>query len=441
MKYETAKSIVLGVLVAVSLVLTWNLWTYQPTYDFIDKKYTQEVAIAGQMDASKLVRPSKVLLHKDGEHYSTVRETEITEMLVDIGTWSFYNLSEPKSLTKVQIESISHADNSVEILFPDRVPLELYKGMIHFETKETPVIQFDRIVISLDGEKKGETNVQFVSSQDRVVYGSHINMDKLSAFRKKVLMEQSHFEKCASYQLPDGRRLFLPDGETRMTQYKYYSDYIDSDKFKNALFNDPSFVRKDVLPNGEKYTDGLSLLTINQALNSISYVNPTQETERDIDANPADLLKRSIDFVNSHGGWTDNYRYFEMNKYEYSTVFRLFMKGYPVFNGDGMSEIRERWGEQEIYKYDRPNYVLDLSLSSSEVVLPSPQAVLDHLMANPDFQPDMLQDITLGYKLQNDPKLAKVLVFQPSWYYRYAGSWMPLGDEEIGGMHRGLEQN
>ena len=71
--------------------------------------------------------------------------------------------------------------------------------------------------------------------------------------------------------------------------------------------------------------------------------------------NSYDLVKRSIDFVNEHGGWTDPIAMLSKNEYSRSVTFRLYSEdGYPVFNDRGISEIKEIWGRDEINKYVAP---------------------------------------------------------------------------------------
>ncbi len=37
-----------------------------------------------------------------------------------------------------------------------------------------------------------------------------------------------------------------------------------------------------------------------------------------------DILQRSINFVNEHGGWTDNYHYFGLDNDQKTVLFRLY---------------------------------------------------------------------------------------------------------------------
>jgi len=49
LKYEHIKSIILGILIVTSLLLTWNFWTYQPRYDELQEtKVVQEVSLSSE---------------------------------------------------------------------------------------------------------------------------------------------------------------------------------------------------------------------------------------------------------------------------------------------------------------------------------------------------------------------------------------------------------
>ena len=47
-------------------------------------------------------------------------------------------------------------------------------------------------------------------------------------------------------------------------------------------------------------------------VNLITFIDPADEETQEINTN--DFLQKSINFVNEHGGWTDNYRYVGLDK-------------------------------------------------------------------------------------------------------------------------------
>lgn len=146
--------------------------------------------------------------------------------------------------------------------------------------------------------------------------------------------------------------------------------------------------------------------------------------------------------MNEHGGWTDDYRYAEMSVYEKKLTFRLFVDNYPVFNENGMTVVTQNWGEEEVSEYKRPYFTLTISLpSQTKVELPAGETVLEYLLSDKGFNPKLLQDLVLGYRLSLDTTDDNLVVLEPTWYYLYGGAWLPFDMEEVGRDPDGLGQN
>lgn len=440
MRYETIKSVLLVFLVITSAVLTWTLWTFQPKYEFNDKKQVHEVSISDSKDVGEVIRPVKLLLHMDSGHFGIVDEKKIGETLQELSSWSFYDLGDARSYSQDQIRAIAQRENSLELIFPDLVPFDLYKGILRFEAESLPGGSFDRLVIHWEGESKEDGIGYFISNKEGKVYESHVNHEYIQALLNRLEKQTSQFPEFKAYELPDGRVKYLPAKETVMYRYHYYADYIDPNKFKEALFKDPSLVRKiseDAI--GEKLTDPTSMMNVNKANSTIDYVNPSQVVDTANGQVNIDLLKRSIDFINEHAGWTDNYKYFGMDPTTQKTTFQLFLKGYPVFNAEGMSEIKLYWGKEEVYQYRRPYFSLDIPLPHPEkVYLSSGEEVMDTLLADPNIDINKLQELILGYRIYKNPENSKVIILEPSWYYLYKGTWERFEVKEARGNLSGL---
>ena len=57
MRYENIKSGILTFLVLVSILLTWNLWTYQPNYETMENSnYVEEVTVSEKQEVQKIVQ-------------------------------------------------------------------------------------------------------------------------------------------------------------------------------------------------------------------------------------------------------------------------------------------------------------------------------------------------------------------------------------------------
>ncbi|HLO13138.1 MAG TPA: two-component system activity regulator YycH [Pseudoneobacillus sp.] len=439
MTYENIKSLILTILVVSSVFLTWNLWTYQPDYETMkNTNYVQEVSIGEKRDLKTIIKPDKVLFHYKKSHFGTEKPSELDKMIREMSQWNIYDI---KSYTsKVEdFKNLVHGDGHVEIIFPEEVPFSIYKNVLNFEGKTVPNFSFDRIVIDMTNLHKDSGTVYFVSYGKRGAYISHVNSSNLTNFNRIFLRAASKYPKYFPYEPKANHVLFLPENETEMMKYKYYPDYLDSEKFKEALFSDPSVVQKSFIPDGEEFTDGTSKMNIYLNGHLLLYVNPNEES--DFIGSSDEVLQRGIDFINEHGGWTDPYRFAGIDEWNQKITFRLYNSdGYPVFNEVGMSEIIEIWGRNEMIKYLRPNFSLDLPLRTemSEVQISSGRQIIHFLEYQKDFRPELLEDLRLGYLMGKDPKTPKLIVLEPAWFYLYNGTWRQVRYSLRGG-HDGLE--
>ncbi|MGG1675886.1 YycH family regulatory protein [Neobacillus sp. NRS-1170] len=440
MRYENIKSVILTILVLVSILLTWNLWTYQPYYEKMENsKPVAEVTVREKKEVQKIVRPDQILFHIKGQHYGMSNTAEIDKVVKELGQWTFFDV---KNVTeKIEnIEELSHNSGNTEIQFPGEVPIELYRTVLNIEGKKIPAFNFNRIIINVEGSDKDNGIVYFVSTENQQVYISHISSNNLNEFNQSFYKNAASLPRYFGYKASEKRTLFLPEGDREMMRYKYLPKDLNSDEFKEALFSNPSFVQKSPLPAGEEYTDDSSKMTVNFDSNILLYVNPTAE-ERYI-ASSYDLVKRSIDFVNEHGGWTDPYRFVSKSEYNRSVTFRMYSSdGYPVFNERGLSEITEVWGRDEINKYIRPNIALELPLTTEiqKVIRPSGHDALKFLQNKKNFKPELLEEMVLGYRMERDSEENMLILLEPAWFYRYDNTWEEITMDDLGGLKHGLE--
>lgn len=440
MRYENIKSAILIFLVLFSIVLTWNLWTYQPDFKTIDNKnYVEQVSISEQKELKKIVKPDTIYFHVNGKHFGTENSLEIDRLVREIGRWVVSDVKN-NSEKAGSIKDLSEKGRAVEIAFPAKVPVEIYRNILNIDQKKIPPFNFDRIVVNMDSTNKENGSVYFVSSETQQVYSAQIPLSFLNDFNKNFFKNATNYPAYFAFKPTDRRTIYLPEKETNMLVYKYLPAKLDSELFKEALFRDPSFVRKSVIDGGEEYTNDSSKMNIDDSTNILTYVNPTENNT--YVGNSYDLLNKSIDFVNGHGGWTDSYRYVSMDELNQKVTFRLYStEGYPVFNERGMSEVTEVWGRDEINKYIRPSIALDFAIQSemATVSLPSGHQVLEYLQTKKNFKISHLEDIVLGYQMQKDLKSEQLITLEPTWFYQYNGSWGQVTSEDLGGLKHGLE--
>lgn len=441
MKYETIKTAFLVVLVVASVFLTWSLMTFQIHSDDTIKEIPNKPK-ADERLAGDVIIPMKILLHEKSGHFGTTNDNEIDRVMGQIRNWKFYGVGDSKIYKESQINTLIEDVNHLELVFPDLVPFEIYKGVIQFNDKELLNVNFDKIVIDLSKEQQKVKTVYFINSKNNQVYSGSVSSNNFQEFVSEINNKKDFYLPYISYRLNKDNSIFLPKGEMKELSYTYYWNGTDMDvveKYKKALFTDPKNVQKGQKGNFIEFTDGTSFMKADTLNGMIRYVNPGEETDQVLQSK--DLLKKSIDFVNQNGGWTNNFYYFNMNLDKHTTSFRFFKNGLPVFNAQGMAQITENFGELKIFEFERP-YIdfekLYLPFTPTEVPLPSAEKVLDFLINQSKVNMESVDNIVMGYTLRYDSK-QKILYFGPSWYYHLNDQWIPFTLDGSKGERHGLE--
>ncbi|MGE7630203.1 YycH family regulatory protein [Bacillus cereus] len=413
MSMENFKTIVLINLVVISLFLTFNLWTYVPdSTSMQNAKFVQGNEGMNQTKISDVVRPTSIIVHKDKNHYGSRREADIESIYKPLEVGELHDFKEV-SITKGDFLSYVHGEGKVELVFPTDIPFDAVKSMFNMKEKSTDKPKhFNRILLDPSRSKDQEIKINFVSDGDNFkIYEAKLS----GVYLKDIVNAQNQFIVSAKpyfdYQLNDMKKLFLPDGTTELNNITYISSNLAVDTFKNALFSDPRYLSPITEMSKETFTDGIRSMEIENDRHMLKYKNSSVLTEKTIDN--LMLLQKSFEFVSGHSGSLDSYRLDYMNKGE--TVFRLNEDGYSVFNEDGLAELRQIWGSEEVMEYERPLLSLNTKGIEQKVTLPSGHVVIASLENNPEIKKQVIKDIGIGYKLSLDGQVVRL---QPIWYVK-----------------------
>ncbi|OKO96799.1 YycH protein [Geobacillus proteiniphilus] len=441
--YETIKTIVLTLLVLISITLTFALWTYHPKYDVLQNdEYIQHVSVSNtQVDTAMVVQPKQILIHKNGVPYAVTKDEEKNEVLKEMRKWTLDDFEDvSSSVPQGKFLSFLNGKERLEIIYPDEVPIDIYRLIFTIDDRGLDGLAFDRLLVPLGG--KDEFPIYFIATDKHKIYKAIASDASLSAIGR-LAKEASHFPRYFAYPVSETKQLYLPEKEVVLSSLQYYTDELDADKFKEALFSDPSFVKKDLIPFGEEYTDGSRLMDVDFLQRMLLYVNPAArvsnmgQTEQE-----THIIQKSIDFVNEHGGWTDLYHFARWSEEDRKVTFRLVVNGYPVFNEYGMSEIVETWGASDLMKYQRPLFRLEIAdRNRTSKTLPSGHEIVNWFEQTKGVRKSLIKDIAIGYELIKDPEREKVIRLEPAWFYLYGQTWkkVNMGDEAGGGGTNGLE--
>lgn len=436
MKFETVKSFILTILVGVSLLLTFSLWSYQPNYKpFYNSSYINEVDLGGTEETKKeIVRPDSIIFHKNHSYFGFEDPTYQQRLYEDMQSWTLndFRIREGNGRPTNDLQ--------VEVIFSDALPMEIANSLFKFNKEVSlPSWSFKRMFITFN-EESLSLKVQFLSLDDHEKAEAVINNSKVYEQLWSHISSLKELDEYILYE-PNYTPIYLPANKVEMTRRSLAVKSVRPNMLVNALFSNPSVVSLNI---GEAYfSDGQRGMRVLQDGRSIEFINPIEANYERVD--PVDLLDNSIMNINEHKGWTNAYKLEVIDKSINRVRYRQQYEGYPVYDSNNLTIIEQQWRNRELYQYFRPLFSLDNSLGSDPVELPSGNAIVDYLKNNSNYNSDKIKDIRVGYHLVYLDNTSYSITLEPAWYMNYNEDWKELTIDELtyreGGTEDEMESN
>ncbi|MBC1912450.1 transcriptional regulator [Listeria booriae] len=427
MKGTSIRGIILTVLVVISVFLSYSLWKVQPDYEVIDNETVKKEQIAKLRQPEQVFRPTVVYYNQAEKHYTTQNLAMINALVKAGTTFDFSELIRTDKMN-ASYQGMVHQDNSIELVFPNAVPLSVYSQVFPLKGDNFDLNSFNRITFNLNKSENGLFSVYFGNDSNEQIYQGSIQQEQVDVL-KNIMKEQKSELAEMDTIFKNKQYLFLSDKLVKLKQQQYVIETIDIGLFKNALFGDGNKVKGQ----DNSFTNGSSSMTVNPEEKVLTYVDPAQErrdTSQLSSSMKSEQIQSSFNFINDHWGWTGNYYYSGYSADSSTTAFSLFVQGLPVFNSDGMAQILVSEGTESVYKYQRPFFKLgaQITTESKEVTLPSSASVYRDLIKTVDA--DDIQMIIPGYVMRyeqsNTSYNNRIIELMPAWFYKYNGTWTPV---------------
>ncbi|WP_162986329.1 YycH family regulatory protein [Virgibacillus sp. Bac332] len=427
MKLETFKSFALVLLIGVSLLLTFGLWSYQKEYSPLDKNpAVGGIDIGGSaVKTNSLIAPQSVIFHATNQHLGYKDPKENQRFFEEMQSWILTDFSIYNAKQKL-------SDYDIELIFPEELPIELANRLFSFTDSESmeklPTWSFQRMYMTLNVDAStitlqipalnGSKTAQAVIT-DSVIYE---NLRQLIASREGL----TEF-----LQVGEGQQAFyIPSKPTNQYKYLFTIQKISPNLLVETLFKNPDTVsRSNTELSSANYSNGISELRVEQNGRRMDYYNPIPKVLSNFGF--MNLLEKSVDEINEHNGWTGDYKLMSADLATNSITYQMHYNGYPVYNQFGLSLMEMQFREQEIFSYKRSLLRIRNELEKEQWDIPSGEAVISHLEDRLGEGIKNLQGIQLGYQYnykENDPN--DYVELEPSWFMKLNGSWQRINFEE-----------
>lgn len=441
MRLETVKTFVLIVLIGISMLLSYTLWSYQPNSnrtiggEIVDK----ETDVGGLSDKTKrsMVKPGEIIFHKQDRYYGFINAVERDQLYEEMQKWVITDFE-----AQTSDEDFQKPNNGVELIFPDEIPMDIMNSLFKFGFDDfiLPTWSIDRIFISFLTESKS-LQLDFISSENNQTSHAVIN-DTKSYEKLWSMMANINEEKLQRYLVinEDTSPIYIPQDPVSLPNYSITATDINPGRFVNILFANPTIVRETNSESiGEAYFTDSRQLSVYSERMRMEYVNhATSNANEDVFITEVELLDRTIRNINSHSGWTGDYRLEDIHSPLHRISFQMYYRGYPVFSNYKLSTIQQRWGvsqtgDMQLLNYDRPLFSFDREVLLREVDdLSSGENVIAYLENHTDVAFENIQDIKVGYELiyKRDDQESEYIELNPMWYKKENGIWQKIVFDE-----------
>lgn len=438
--FEQLKNGILVLLVVLSVTLTFMIWTYTPSYETIESDPVVDISIAKRAKLDEVVLPYKVVYRLENRFSGTTSPFDVEKLMRVMQTWEIENIQLAPAYNMKQWNDEVRKSNRFTMFYYTEIPFANMDDIVPMDNKTLPNASFDRVMVDWNENGAGEMTVHFVSSNSGQHFVGRARRIDSVQFEEKVVAPAVDFDTYAEIVRENKASLIVPSEQVEAINYTYILEEIEPEKFRDALFNDPKVVRKSSVGLlTEEYSDDSALMNVDLLNHSFNFVYPSAELNET--GNESELISNSVDFINVHGGWTDDYRLVNVQPSNQLVEYQLFLQGYPVFSDMMRTKISTYWGNGQVYRYVRPFYKLDVSVPSATDVTPlqSGFQIAQNLQATNVELFNTIDELKIGYYLTRD-KDNRIFSLQPSWFYVENGNWTRVEtlSEKVGAMN-GLE--
>ncbi|WP_436855469.1 YycH family regulatory protein [Staphylococcus caeli] len=438
---ELIKSIILGLLVLMSVVLTYMTWNFSPDLANIDNQESSSKASEANVigkplneGMGKVVTPYQIV-HSEGE------DTEGMEATKQNVETTLEPLKDHRVIRSEQMHSNHNliipdlTDEFLVLDFTYDMPLATYLGQaLNIDAKVPNNFKFDRLIV--DNNKDGNVKL-YAISKDRHNVVRMTTSAKLTKFKNVMKQQQKNMQPYTEIitnkdTIDRATHIFAPKSPKGMKSYHTIYNRISVDTMNSILFND-SVVVRSTKSGTATYNNNTGVANYNDDSEKYRYTNLSEDENRS--TNMQDSIPSTFDYINNHGGFTDDFRLFNVDNKSGELTYQLFLNGRPTFNEEDLNNIKVSWGDKGVFSYARALLKANVTIDSGEdeTKLPGAETVRSELANNPEINFEEVTNMTIGYKMENQPDKSDIEIqrnseFKPQWYVQYDGEWRAYND-------------
>ncbi|CAM3952429.1 two-component system activity regulator YycH [Cohnella lubricantis] len=359
---ERAKSLLLFLLVAASLVQSYFLAYNMPNMEAKEKTELDYVAadpLGPEEQVENLLFPEELVVHMGGNKHTVFYPNDnFYNLVLDKLSMREFKGFQQDTIAAVDWDEVRQNDLGIEVRFGRAVPFELLQKVFKIDSNFLfSADSISRIWIFARQDRE-EVRTFFFSADGRNVY---------EALRADLTVQD--VQQCVGfgqYWIPFSYwngGVYVPDEEKSVDSLEVSFSQYTPDQMQRNLFNDPGTTQmiQDREDGTRIYTDTKRALKIEQEPGWLSYTDPVAPTDSQNDL--SDNIASAVQFVNEHGGWNGRHRLVQSETEAGGNVIRFqqYFKDLPILSSGsfrfGYMQLAIQQGT--VASYERSMIVLD----------------------------------------------------------------------------------
>ncbi|MCU5747098.1 two-component system activity regulator YycH [Staphylococcus sp. SQ8-PEA] len=432
---EHIKTVILALLVLMSLVLTYMTWKFTPDLQTVEKQdnskesSSQAIGKVNSARMNEVVTPYQIIhSKKDHPEGMAAKRKNVKRVLAPIENQRVTHSDRMHSEHNLIIPDLS--SEFLVLDFTYDMPLATYLGdVLNISAKVPTHFKFNRLIIDESQDKKIQLYAISKNRHDVVRMTLSSKTSKVNQTVKSLHKDMEPYVEMITNKdtIDSATHIFAPKSPKNLKSYRTIYNHINVDKMNNVLFNDSVVVRS--AKNGATtYNNNTGVANYDNKTEKYKYNNLSED--KATSKNMHETIPGTFDYINEHGGFTDDFRLFHSDNKTGQLTYQMFLNGRPTFNRDNLNSINVSWSDGGIYSYEcallKSNVTIDSGEKQSK--LPGAEKVRASLANNPDINFEKVSNITIGYKRVDQPDKDDIEVqrnseFTPQWYIEYDGKW------------------
>lgn len=429
---DRMKTWLLGLLVIASVLLTWQLWTFQPQYDLLSPtEFVEREGLSDRKEFKALVVPESIV-HHDAEEGTSISFPNMFSYNVIMGQMENWTIQDVSQVSGANVQDLLEQltmKNGIELNYPVNLPADVLQEMMDIDMNVQLWPTINRIWL-YDTEEQNVVRIAFISDAQQQLWQGDTDISLTDLHMYRASAQDRH--PMTAYSLTDEQdeqwptRHYLPDEPVQVSFYRYLYQPIPQDLVISYLFADPNLVRQIEERGSQRfYTDGTRGLQQDAEQMIMHFFHPQQEVTNDTLSK--DLLQRGISYVNQHKGWDTMYRLDHIEDtqldrpliVQYRQMLADRQMYYPIYHSENESDqhlISLEMNENQVVGYKRPLYEIDQPIEKRARMLASGDELMNWILEQ-DIDVTRIHHMKIGYQ---SVIRSHYIEYMPHWIIKYA---------------------